>query len=79
LVIAQDADLSDVSVDYLRAVSSYGEIPWVCINEWKPPVGCQTTFYHTKHPTYLLLKADDFLDRGDRIILHVDSQKDKSR
>ena len=39
LVIAQDADLSDVSLEYLQGLAGDKITPWVLVNKWKPKRG----------------------------------------
>ncbi|NJR32832.1 MAG: DUF3854 domain-containing protein [Chamaesiphon sp. CSU_1_12] len=35
LVIAQDADLSDISIDYLKKLAEREIEPWIAINQWR--------------------------------------------
>lgn len=74
LVIAQDADLSDVSVDYLKGLVEAPIEPWIAVNEWKPAEGWAVSFYDTKNPAPLIGKVKEFVQRG-AVFIAVDSQK----
>jgi Domain of unknown function (DUF3854) len=80
LIIAQDADLSDLSIDYLRSLADVPLTPWVVINDWQPEPenSCQTFFYDTPTPAPLLSKLDDLLTEG-AVFVCLDSQKAKGK
>lgn len=78
LVIAQDADLSDISIDYLKAISNIPVEPWVVINEWKPESGWDVTFYDALDPSPLFAELERILPTGPVFIVE-DCQKIKGK
>ena len=63
LVVAQDADLSDYSIDYLIAIAGIPISPWVVINEWQPERGREVTFFATSNPASLYVKMEQILSQ----------------
>jgi len=74
LVIAQDADLSDVSLEYLQGLSGIKLTPWVVINEWKPQQGWDVTFYDSPNPTPLIHQLELDLLAGRKCYVTTDSR-----
>jgi hypothetical protein len=74
LIIAQDADLSDVSLEYLQTLSGIKLTPWVVVNEWKPEKGWDTTFYDSPNPTPLIHQLELDLIAGRRCYVTTDSR-----
>lgn len=74
LVIAQDADLSDISLDYLKGLAGIEINPWVTINEWKPESGWDVTFYDTPNPTLLIHQLELDLIAGKKCYITTDSR-----
>jgi hypothetical protein len=64
LVVAQDADLSDYSIDYLIAIAGIPISPWVVINEWQPKRGRDVTFFATSNPASLYVQMEKILSQG---------------
>ncbi len=73
-VIAQDADLSDLSLDYLRALAGIAIAPWVAVNEWKPQTGWDITFYDSPNPTPLIRQLEQDLLAGRKCYVTTDSR-----
>jgi len=63
LVVAQDADLSDYSIDYLIAIAGIPISPWVVINEWQPKRGRNVTFFATSNPASLYVQMEKILSQ----------------
>jgi hypothetical protein len=63
LVVAQDADLSDYSIDYLIAIAGIPISPWVVVNEWKPKQGRDVTFFATSNPASLYVQMEQILSQ----------------
>ena len=63
LVVAQDADLSDYSIDYLIAIAGIPISPWVVINEWQPKRGRNVTFFATANPASLYVQMEQILSQ----------------
>ena len=63
LVVAQDADLSDYSIDYLIAIAGIPISPWVVINEWQPKRGRDVTLFATSNPASLYVQMEKILSQ----------------
>ncbi|MEG3878673.1 DUF3854 domain-containing protein [Microcoleus sp. herbarium7] len=63
LVVTQDADLSDYSIDYLIAIAGIPISPWVVINEWQPKRGRDVTFFATSNPASVYLQMEQILSQ----------------
>lgn len=78
LIIAQDADLSDISIDYLQGLLEEPIEPWLVVNQWQPEAGWAVSFYDTKNPAALVSQMEAFIEQG-AIFVTLDSQKVSSR
>uniref|UniRef100_B8HZ31 DUF3854 domain-containing protein n=1 Tax=Cyanothece sp. (strain PCC 7425 / ATCC 29141) TaxID=395961 RepID=B8HZ31_CYAP4 len=74
LIVAQDADLSDVSIDYLKGLVEAPMEPWIVVNQWKPESAWNVSFYDTKNPASMISRMEKFIAQG-AIFVAVDSQK----
>jgi len=74
LVIAQDADLSDISLEYLQGLAGIKITPWVVINQWKPQQGWDVTFYDSPNPTPLIHQLELDLLAGRKCYVTTDSR-----
>jgi hypothetical protein len=74
LVIAQDADLSDVSIEYLQGLAGIKLTPWVLVNQWKPTKGWDVTFYDSPNPTPLIHQLELDLLAGRKCYVTTDSR-----
>ena len=63
LVVTQDADLSDYSIDYLIAIAGIPISPWVVINEWQPKRGRDVTFFATSNPASVYVQMEQILSQ----------------
>ncbi len=78
LLIAQDADLSDVSLDYLKGLAEFPIAPWLVTNQWKPELGWDVSLYDTKNPAPLVARMEAVIETG-AVFVCVDSQKVKGK
>ncbi|MBE9030308.1 DUF3854 domain-containing protein [filamentous cyanobacterium LEGE 11480] len=88
LVLAQDADLSDLSINYLKqlALSSTESFatelsqinPWIVVNRWQKTTTHAVHSYDTKTPAALLSKLPEILEQG-AVFIALDSQKARGR
>ncbi len=88
LVVAQDADLSDLSVNYLQQLASQSpdafasELrqidPWIVVNHWQKPAQHSVHLYDTKTPAALLAQLPKILETG-AVFIALDSQKVRGR
>jgi Domain of unknown function (DUF3854) len=74
LVISQDADLSDISLDYLKGLAGIEIEPWVVVNDWKPETGWDVTFYDSPNPTLLIHQLEQDLIAGKKCYVTTDSR-----
>ncbi|WP_413198849.1 plasmid replication protein, CyRepA1 family [Nostoc piscinale] len=74
LVIAQDADLSDVSLEYLQGLSGIKITPWLLVNQWQPARGWDITFYDSPNPTPLIHQLELDLLAGRKCYVTTDSR-----
>jgi len=86
-VVLQDADLSDMSIDFVRELSGIDVAPWIAVNHWQPSEPWEIKFYDTQHikgetqdnPSGLLKYSVDQVTCGGKIWVSTDSQKAKSK
>jgi len=86
-VLLQDADLSDMSIDFVRKFSGIDVKPWVAVNHWQPSEPWPIKFYDTQHvkggtkddPSGLLKDSVAHVTNGGKIWVSCDSQKAKSK
>ena len=74
LVIAQDADLSDVSLEYIQKLAGIKLTPWVVVNQWKPEKAWDVTFYDSPNPTPLIQQLELDLLAGRKCYVTTDSR-----
>ncbi|WP_413172475.1 plasmid replication protein, CyRepA1 family [Anabaena azotica] len=74
LVIAQDADLTDISLEYLQGLAGTKITPWVVLNQWKPQQGWDVTFYDSPNPTPLIHQLELDLIAGRKCYVTTDSR-----
>jgi len=74
LIIVQDADLTDVSLEYLQGLAGINLTPWILINQWKPQIGWEITFYDSPNPTPLIHQLEIDLLTGRKCYVTTDSR-----
>jgi Domain of unknown function (DUF3854) len=74
LVIAQDADLSDISIDYLKKLANIEVEPWIAINHWQAEQGWDVYFYDSPNPTALIHQLELDLRAGHKCYVTTDSR-----
>lgn len=74
LFVAQDADLSDVSIDYLKGLAQTQITPWLAVNQWKPTIAWDVSIYDTKNPAPIISRLETVLQTG-AVFVCLDSQK----
>ncbi len=74
LIIAQDADLSDLSIDYLQQLANTDINPWIVVNHWKAERGWDVHFYDTPNPTALIHQLELDLRAGLKCYVTTDSR-----
>ncbi|PSB06977.1 bifunctional DNA primase/helicase, partial [Pleurocapsa sp. CCALA 161] len=80
-VYLADADLSDVSIDYIRSLASFHIEPFVIVNDWKPPIEQRWTIhnYEEKNPARLVRDLVNHIQAGGRPFISCSAQKLKSK
>lgn len=79
-IILSDADLSDVSVDFVKGLADAPNLdPWVVTNSWMPDVKWDVNNYDQKQPTAWLLALEKHIENGGKPFIVTNSQKAKSK
>jgi hypothetical protein len=74
LIVAQDADLSDISIDYLRKLADIELDPWILVNQWQAERGWDVYFYDLPNPTPLIHQLELDLVAGYKCYVTTDSR-----
>ena len=75
-VYLSDADLSDVSIDYVRSLVSFPVEPWIAVKEGNPTPWNVTVWEDSKEMLGVLISR---IRRGEKVLIFVDGQKKKSK
>ncbi|MEY2830834.1 MAG: hypothetical protein RLZZ574_92, partial [Cyanobacteriota bacterium] len=80
-VYLADADLSDVSIDYIRGLAGFHVEPFVVVNDWQPPIEQRWTIhnYEDKNPARLVRDLTCHIKAGGRPFISCSAQKLKSK
>ncbi|MEA5420660.1 plasmid replication protein, CyRepA1 family [Spirulina sp. CCNP1310] len=79
-VYVADADLSDVSLDYLMALAGVELTPWIVENHWQPTTEAwQVHHYPDPNPDRLLGDLEEHIRHGGRPFVCLSAQKVKSQ
>ena len=80
LIVLQDADLSDLSIDFIRGLLNKDIEPWVLVNEYLPDAdNCwDITYYNEgRNPNHLLKDCWKAIAQGQKLYIYTDTQKIK--
>lgn len=78
-VFLSDADLSDISIDYIRSLAEYDLKPWVVCNNWKPEQGWLVTNFDGNNPSQLVADLEKHIEQEGIPFVCVSAQKKKSQ
>jgi hypothetical protein len=80
-VFLADADLSDLSIDFVRSLAGVNVVPWVVVNEWRPgPDECWNICnYSGKNPSGLVDALEMHIADSGRPFVVCSAQKAKSK
>jgi len=78
-VYAADADLSDTSIDYLRALAGIEDAPFTIRNRWQPETPWQISHYTDSTPKRLFRELEAHIAAGGRPFVCLSAQKLKSK
>ncbi|MDY7021266.1 MAG: plasmid replication protein, CyRepA1 family, partial [Cyanobacteriota bacterium] len=76
-VVVADADLSDISIDYLLSLAGVQQDPFIIQNEWKPPTeeAWSVYSYQGKTPKQLVKDLEQHIAEGGRPFVCLSAQK----
>ncbi len=75
-VFLSDADLSDVSIDYIRSLVPFPVEPWIAVKEGNPTPWNVTMWSDCKE---MLGVLETRIRKGEKTLIFVDGQKTKSK
>ncbi|MBW4422742.1 MAG: hypothetical protein KME13_26785 [Myxacorys californica WJT36-NPBG1] len=78
-IVLLDADLSDLTIDFVRGLAESDVEPWICINHWKPEEGWKTYHYADKTPARLYAAIEDKVVDDERVLILTQAQGKKSK
>lgn len=80
-VFLADADLSDLSIDFVRSLAGVDVKPWVVVNKWQPgPDECWNVHNYTgTNPSGLVDALETHIADGGRPFVVCSAQKAKSK
>ena len=80
-VYLADADLSDVSIDYIRGLAGFHVEPFIVVNDWQPPKHqCWTIYnYEDKNPVHLVGDLVNHIETEGKPFISCSAQKLKSK
>lgn len=82
LIVLQDADLSDLAINFFRGLLSEPIEPWLLVNEYMPDDGDRwdVTYYNEgREPNELLKDCWDAAAAGEKLYVFADTQKIKGK
>jgi len=80
-VFLADADLSDLSIDFVRSLAGYDGEPYVVVNSWLPGAEerCKIYNYSGANPSGLVAALETHITNGGRPFVVCSAQKAKSK
>ncbi|NET58825.1 MAG: DUF3854 domain-containing protein [Symploca sp. SIO2E6] len=75
-VYLSDADLSDVSIDYVKSLVDFPVEPWIVVKEGNPDPWNVTAWSDEKEMLDVLISR---IRKGEKVLIFVDGQKAKSK
>lgn len=80
-VFLADADLSDLSIDFVKNLAGISIDPWVVANEWRPGDGERWDIYHypDADPSGLVSALEEHIAAGGKPLVVCSAQKAKSK
>lgn len=77
-VILSDADLSPITLDYIKALIGDNPELWLLVNTFNPNQGKRKLYNYTS-PEYWLSSIIDAIRKDERLIIHTGAQKAESK
>ena len=77
-IYLSDADLSSISIDYIKSISDYSQQPFIIENTYQRTVKRLLYNYGGSSPAALYEKLKEAIEQGQKVIIHVSGQKSNS-
>jgi hypothetical protein len=78
MVIVSDADLSNLTIEFIQGAAGVDIEPWLLVNTWKPEIGWKVHHYNQTTPILWFAALEEHIKRGGRPFIVTQSQKAKS-
>lgn len=78
-VILSDADLTDLSLDFVKGLAGLPDLePWIVCNDWKPQPGWMVHHYEQTTPTAWFAALENHVAAGGKPLILLTGQSKKS-
>ncbi|MBD1893055.1 plasmid replication protein, CyRepA1 family [Coleofasciculus sp. FACHB-SPT9] len=78
-VFLSDADLSNVSIDFIKGLAEFQVNPFIVVNEWKAQDGGRHCYQHGgKNPSELIAALEADMENGGIPLIVLSAQKEQS-
>ncbi|WP_081942984.1 plasmid replication protein, CyRepA1 family [Myxosarcina sp. GI1] len=74
-----DADLTPISIEYVRSLIGFPIKTWVLENEYKPSCNRKLIAYDGNDPSRMIVELDYEIRQGKKVLVHCSGQKWKSK
>lgn len=78
-VILSDADLSDLSIEFVLGMAGVEIEPWIVENTWKPKTGWNVYHYNQTRPVAWFAALEQYIQRGGKPFIVTHCQKVRSK
>ncbi|PSB25370.1 plasmid replication protein, CyRepA1 family [Stenomitos frigidus] len=78
-IILSDADLSNLSLQFVRLLAESKIQPWLCVNEYKPEQPWTIHHYEQTTPIQWLKGLEEAIAQGDKVLVLTHSRGVKSK
>ncbi|WP_152592688.1 plasmid replication protein, CyRepA1 family [Nostoc sphaeroides] len=78
MLILSDADLSNLTIEFIQGAAGVDIEPWLLVNTWKPEIGWKVHHYNQTTPILWFAALEEHIKRGGRPFIVTQSQKAKS-
>ena len=78
-IYLSDADLSDISINYVQSIIGHQVKRWILINEYQPSTPWQIYHYQDKNPKVLVDSLVEHIKQGGKPFVCLSAQKAKSK
>ncbi|MEO0854106.1 MAG: plasmid replication protein, CyRepA1 family, partial [Cyanobacteria bacterium J06648_11] len=78
-IVLADADLSDISIDFVAGMAGAAIQPHIVQNDWKPETGYTVRHYRQTTPTEWQADLEAAIASGQRLLVCLSAQKARSK